>query len=159
MIRLYARALRGRRVADHVPHRHYHATTMMSALRLEGPLPTLVYEGGTDVPAMQAYFEHSLLPTLGPEDIVALDNLAAHKDPSLLELVRRRGATIWFLPPYSPDLNPIEKMWSKVKAALRKAAARTRKALLDAIRDALLSVTPRDIQGWFAECGYGNTIS
>jgi len=102
----------------------------------------------------QAYVREILLPVLRPGDIVILDNLGAHKNELPLELIRQAGAEARFLPAYSPDLNPIEMMWSKVKALLRKAQARTHPDLLKAIAHALACVTPQDALGWFAACGY-----
>lgn len=100
------------------------------------------------------YVRHVLIPTLRPGDIVVLDNLSAHKDAEALDLIRAAGAKVWFLPPYSPDLNPIEKMWSKIKEFLRAAKARTFDTLLNAIAAALATVTPQDAEGWFQSCGY-----
>jgi transposase len=117
----------------------------------------MVYEGGTDVPVMQAFAETELRRVLRPGDIVVLDNLNAHKDPEVIAAIERAGATVWHLPPYSPDFNPIEQMWSKVKSILRSLKARTAEALLDAIGVALRAVTAADAQGWFAHCGYRNT--
>lgn len=157
MTRLYGRSRRGERVVDHVPQRNWTATTMLSALRLDGSTPSMVYEGGTDAAAMQTFIEWQLAETLGPGDIVVLDNLAAHKTSEVIETIRATGAEVWFLPPYSPDFNPIEQMWSKVKSFLRTAAARTEEALLQAIGHALRWVTSSDAAGWFAHCGYRNT--
>ena len=118
----------------------------------------MVYEGGTDVAVMQAFAGGELRRILRPGDIVVMDNLSAHKDAR-----GDRGDRVGrcdrcgYLPPYSPDLNPIEKMWSKVKEILRSLKARTAEALLDAIGVALRAVTTTDAEGWFAHCGYGNT--
>jgi transposase len=98
--------------------------------------------------------EHFLAPTLEEGQIVVMDNLGAHKTDTLRELIEQRGCQLWFLPSYSPDLNPIEEAFSKVKAHLRKAAARTKEALVEAIAQALSVVTPRDAAGWFVHCGY-----
>jgi transposase len=157
MTRTYGRAPRGERVVDRVPAGKYHSTTMMGALRLDGTVAAMVYEGGTDVPVMQAFAETELRRVLRPGDIVVLDNLNAHKDPEVIAAIERAGATVWHLPPYSPDFNPIEQMWSKVKSILRSLKARTAEALLDAIGVALRAVTAADAQGWFAHCGYRNT--
>jgi transposase len=157
MTRRYGRAPRGERVVDHVPAGQYHSTTILGALRQDGTVAAMVYEGGTDVPVMQAFAEGQLQTILRPKDIVVMDNLAAHKDARVIAAIESAGAVVCFLPPYSPDLNPIEKMWSKVKEVLRSAEARTAEALLHAIGMALRAVTIDDAEGWFAHCGYGNT--
>ena len=114
----------------------------------------MALDGATDKDVFREYVQHILLPTLGPGDIVVLDNLSAHKDAEAIRLMESSGAQVWFLPPYSPDLNPIEKMWSKVKEFLRSAKARTQETLLDAIATALKKITAQDAEGWFASCGY-----
>jgi transposase len=114
----------------------------------------MAIEGTTDTEVFRAYVRHVLCPTLPPGDIVILDNLAPHKSPPTLCLIEAAGAAIRFLPAYSPDLNPIEKMWSKVKAGLRTAEARTQPALIQAIASALEDVTRQDATNWFASCGY-----
>ncbi len=157
MTRRYGRAPRGERVVDHVPAGVYHATTMLGALRRDGTIAAMVYEGGTDVPVMQAFAEGELRRILRPGDIVVMDNLSAHKDARVVAAIESAGAIACWLPPYSPDFNPIESMWSKVKEVLRSLEARTAEALLDAIGAALRSVTMTDAEGWFAHCGYGNT--
>ncbi len=106
---------------------------------------------------MQAFAATELRRILRPGDIVVMDNLSAHKDPRVIAAIERAGAAVWHLPPYSPDLNPIEPMWSKVKEILRSLAARTAEALLDAIGAALRAVTATDVENWFAHCGYRNT--
>jgi transposase len=126
---------------------------MMGAVRLDGAVAAMVYEGGTDVPVMQTFAETELRRILRPGDIVVMDNLAAHKDPEVIEAIERDGISVWHLPPYSPDYNPIEQMWSKVKGILRSIKARTAEALLEAIGVALRAVTATDAQGWFAHCG------
>jgi transposase len=99
------------------------------------------------------------LPTLKPGDIVVLDNLSAHKNQETRDLIESVGAELWFLPPYSPDLNPIEKMWSKIKSILRTLKARTEESLINAIAKAFEAVTTSDAKGWFKSCGYANTIN
>jgi transposase len=157
MTRRYGRAPRGPRVVDHVPAGKYHSTTMLGALRHDGTIAAMVYEGGTDVSVMRAFAEGELQTILRPKDIVVMDNLSAHKDAAVIAAIEAAGAIACYLPPYSPDLNPIERMWSKVKEVLRSLKARTAEALLDAIGVALRSVTTADAEAWFAHCGYGNT--
>jgi len=154
MTRLYGRSFDSGRIKDSAPHKHWSTTTMISGLRLDGGTPSMVIEGATDGDVFSAYIEKVLAPVLKPEDIVVMDNLSPHKMSCVRQLVESRGATVWFLPPYSPDLNPIEKMWSKIKAFLRKVKARTEEALYEAIRDALKTVTTSDAKGWFSSCGY-----
>ena len=127
---------------------------MISSVRLNGSTACMAIDGATTGEVFRAYVRHVLLPTLQPGDIVVLDNLSAHKDTEALDLIRSTGAAVCFLPPYSPDLNPIEKMWSKVKESLRAAKARTPEALFNAIADALKTITPEDAEGWFSSCGY-----
>ena len=115
----------------------------------------MVVDGATTKDIFKAYVENILLPTLRPGDIVVLDNLSSHKNQEIRDLIESVGAELRFLPPYSPDLNPIEKMWSKVKAILRKLKARTEQALIAAIAKALEQVTASDAKGWFKSCGYG----
>lgn len=127
---------------------------MISSLRLDGSTACMTIEGATDTEVFRTYVEKLLCPTLKPGDIVIMDNQGSHKSPATLELIKKAGAEAWFLPAYSPDLNPIEKMWSKLKASLRSAEARTPEELDDAIAVGLEKVTPRDARGWFASCGY-----
>jgi len=127
---------------------------MLGSLRLDGTTSCMTIEGATDTEVFRAYVRCVLIPTLKPGDWVILDNLSPHKNPETLGLIAQVPAQVWFLPPYSPDLNPIEKMWSKIKAALRTAKARTKKRLGVAIARALVSVTAHDATGWFASCGY-----
>ena len=126
----------------------------MLAMRLDGSTACLAIEGATDAEVFRTYVEQVLVPTLRKGDIVVMDNLAAHKTESTLALIHAAGAEALFLPAYSPDLNPIERMWSKVKNALRSAAARTLPDLQNAIGKALGQVTGSDAANWFGSCGY-----
>lgn len=154
MTRLYGRTLDGRRLVDTVPHGHWSTTSLLASFRLDGSTAAMTLPGATDRLAFDAYVEKVLVPTLRVGDIVVVDNLSPHKSPQAAEHIRQTGAELWFLPPYSPDLNPIEKMWSKVKAHLRRAKARTTQALDRAVAAALNSITARDAAGWFKHCGY-----
>ena len=154
MTRRYGRAPRGERVAEGVPHGHWKVLTLTAAIRLGGVGGCLALDGATDGMVFETYAERLLAPGLRPGDIVIMDNLPAHKHGPAAAAIRSAGAEVRFLPPYSPDLNPIEKMFSKVKEALRAAAARTIDGLIDAIGEALSKVTDRDIHGWFRSCGY-----
>ena len=127
---------------------------MLASIRLDGSTACMTLDGATDTEVFRAYVREVLCPTLHPGDIVVMDKLSPHKNDRTLALIEQVGATVRFLPAYSPDLNPIEKMWSKVKQFLRSAEARTREALLAAIAAALASVTLQDAVNWFASCGY-----
>ncbi len=127
---------------------------MISSVRLDGTTACMTIEGATNTEVFQAYVREVLVPSLRPGDIVVMDNLGAHKNELTLTLIEQAGAEARFLPAYSPDLNPIEMMWSKVKALLRKAQARNHPDLLVAIASALNAVTPADTLGWFTHCGY-----
>jgi transposase len=154
MTRLYGRAFGGQRVRDNAPHGHWCTTTMISSIRLDGSTAPLVIEGPTDRDVFESFVSQVLVPTLGAGDIVVMDNLSPHKTSAVLDAIEATGAEVWFLPPYSPDFNPIEKMWSKIKAFLRKVKARTYEALIAAIGAALATVTGSDALNWFQSCGY-----
>jgi transposase len=136
------------------PHGHWNSTTVIGAMRLDGSTACMAIEGATDVEVFGAYVRQVLSPLLKPGDLVVMDNLAAHKSEGILAMIRQAGAEAVFLPAYSPDLNPIEKMWSKLKQRLRSLEARTLPALMTAIGQALEAVTPQDTLNWFASCGY-----
>jgi transposase len=154
MTRLRGRAKAGQRLVDDAPYGHWCTTTMISSIRYDASTACMAIDGATTGEVFRAYVQHILLPTLKPGDIVVMDNLAAHKDAEALGLIRSAGAEVRFLPPYSPDLNPIEKMWSKIKEFLRDAKSRTQEALYNAIAAALKTVTLQDAEGWFTSCGY-----
>jgi transposase len=154
MTRRYARAARGVRAYDRVPCGRWETTTMIAAVGRNGPQAPWVIEGPIDGHSFATWATHVLAPTLIPGDIVVLDNLSAHRNSEAASAIEAKGATVWFLPPYSPDLNPIEKMWSKIKALLRKAKARDPETLFTAIGSAFAAVSKSDIQNWFASCGY-----
>ena len=154
MTRLRGRALRGERVYASQPYGHWHSTTMLSSIRLDGTTACMTIEGATDTEVFRAFVRTVLCPTLHPGDLVVMDNLSPHKNDLTLGLIEQAGATVCFLPAYSPDLNPIEKMWSKVKQFLRSAEARTCAELLTTIAAALQTVTRQDALNWFASCGY-----
>jgi len=141
-------------VYAYTPGGHWSTTTMIAALRTSGPSAPMVINGPVDTEVFRAYVQHVLLPTLCPGDIVVMDNLSSHKAPDIRERIESAGAYLWYLPPYSPDFNPIEQMWSKVKNALRTAGARTEETLYNAIAQALKTVTSTNAKGWFQACGY-----
>ena len=155
MTRLYARAPRGVRAYGSVPRNRGKNTTLIASMTVEGAMgEAMAVEGSTKAFVFEAYLERFLAPALQEGQIVVMDNLSAHKTDRVRELIEGRGCALWFLAAYSPDLNPIEEAFSKVKALLRKAAARTREALVQAMGAALSSVTPQDAAGWFSHCGY-----
>lgn len=154
MTRLHGRSPKGERLICQAPHGHWCTTTMISSVRLDGSTACMTIEGSTNTEVFQAYVREVLVPSLRPGDIVVLDNLGAHKNEFTLALIEQARAEVRFLPAYSPDLNPIEMMWSKVKALLRKAQARNHPDLLAAIASALNAVTSDDALGWFTHCGY-----
>jgi transposase len=127
---------------------------MISSMRLDGSTACMTIEGATDAEVFRAYVRHVLCPTLRKGDVVIMDNLSPHKSEPTLCLIAQAGAEVLFLPAYSPEFNPIEKMWNKIKACLRSAQARTQPALIKALALALASVTPQDARNWFASCGY-----
>lgn len=152
--RLRGRAQRGQRVHARCPAGHWHTLTLMSSIRLDGSTACMALEGTTDTESFRAYVREVLVPTLRPGDLVVMDNLSPHKSDPTLALIAAAGAEVLFLPAYSPDLNPIEKMWSKIKSLLRTAEARTATGLITAIGHALAQITPKDALGWFTSCGY-----
>ena len=151
---LYAYSLRGQRAYAQVPRNRGPNTTLLTSISLEGMGPSLAVEGATNREVFEAYVEQVLSPTLREGQVVVMDNLSAHKGERVRELIEARGCEILYLPPYSPDYNPIEEAFSKVKCILRKAETRTRKALIEAMGRALDGVTNRDARGFFEHCGY-----
>ena len=154
MTRLYGRAPRGERVFDSAPQNYGENVTMLGALSATGLCALMTVNGATDGEVFAAFVREVLAPTLRAGDIVVLDNLGAHRSAAAREAVEARGARLQFLPPYSPDMNPIERCWSKVKTALRAAKARTREALERAIKQAIATVSESDARAWFKHCGY-----
>ena len=154
MTRLYGRARGGERCLDSAPCGHWETVTILSSIRLDGSTENLVFEGAIDRKMFDAYIKEILSPTLRPGDIVVMDNLNAHKSQKACDEIRKRQAEVLFLPAYSPDLNPIEKMWSKLKQVLRGIKARTGEELFVATGTALDTITSNDAQGWFKSCGY-----
>jgi transposase len=155
MTRLRARAPRGKRAYGKVPRNRGKNTTLIAAITLEGGMGiSMTVEGATDAEAFEAYVERFLAPSLCEGQVVVLDGLGAHRTHRVRELIEARGAELVFLPSYSPDLNPIEEAFSKIKALVRKEGARVREALVEAIARALAAVTIEDAAGWFTHAGY-----
>ena len=154
MTRLYGRAPANERVVDYTPDVRFERTTILSSVRANGDMVPLVFEGALNGEFFKEYISNCLAPTLKTGDIVVMDNLSSHKVKGVVDPIIAAGATVLYLPPYSPDLNPIEMMWSKMKAYLRKVKATTKKLLEGAITEALLSITVSDIRAWFKKNGY-----
>jgi transposase len=161
MDRTYGRAPSGVRLDGPVPHGHWKVGTLTAAVRLGGVPASacLAFDGATDARCFETYVERCLAPALRPGDIVVMDNLACHKAAEVERLIAAAGAEVRYLPAYSPDLNPIEQLFSQLKERLRKAKARTVDALIEAMGEALRTVGPEDIVGWFGHSGYGPTGS
>jgi transposase len=154
MTRLYGRAAKHKRVIDAVPDTRFHRTTILSSVRLDGTTIPFVFEGALNGDIFRVYITQLLVPSLKPGDIVIMDNLSSHKVSGIADAIEAAGAAVIFLPPYSPDLNPIELMWSKIKAILRKLKIRAKELLVDAIAYAFNCVSTSDISGWFKHDGY-----
>jgi transposase len=154
MTRTYARAPSGERAVAAVPKNWGDSMTVVAALTLDGIIAPMMLHGAMNARAFEAYIEQCLVPELREGDVVVLDNLAAHKKPIVCELIERAGASVLYLPPYSPDFNPIEPSWSKFKSILRSLGARTVDALQHGVRLALRAITPTDARGWFEHCGH-----
>lgn len=158
MTRLYGRAPVGERCIDHTSHGHWKTMTMISAIRMEGVVDdaTLLIDGPMNRDTFETYTEQCLVPSLRPGDVVIMDNLSSHKSEAVREMIESAQADLWYLPPYSPDLNPIEKLWSKVKAWLRRVMASTFDGLMDAMAHALRAVDAEECANYFRSCGYGH---
>ena len=152
MIRLYGRALKGERVLDYAPHGHWNTTTLVAAITWESAIAPMVLDGPMDRLSFEAYVAQVLIPELPADAIVVMDNLSAHKSKTTRNLFQEAGIELHYQPPYSPDFNPIELMWSKVKNSLRTAKARTQEQLYEAIAHALAQITSSDTQGFFRHC-------
>jgi len=154
MDRLRSRAPKGVRAYGRVPKNRGKNLTLIASMSLDGMGESMCVEGATDARAFEAYVEHFLAPSLREGQVVVMDNLGAHRPQKVRELIEARGAELVFVPSYSPDLNPIEQAFSKIKNILRKLSARTHEALLEAMEEALCKVTPADAAGWFDHCDY-----
>jgi transposase len=150
-------APRGERLVEAVPHGHWQTTTFIGGLRLDGMYAPMVVDGATNGDVFRAYVEQVLVPDLRPGDTVVMDNLSSHKVAGVREAIEAAGARVLYLPSYSPDLNPIENAFSKIKALLRKAAERSMEGLWKKIGEILEKITPNDCQGYFRNCGYAAT--
>lgn len=150
----YGRAPRGERVVSRAPRNHGSNTTLIAALSLDGITAAMTVEGAMDRLAFDVFVTEVLAPSLTPGQVVVWDNLNVHKSADAQRLITARGCQLLWLPPYSPDFTPVEQVFSKLKTVLRRAEARTRDTLDDAITAGLATITATDAQGWFAHCGY-----
>lgn len=158
LAKLYGRCTKGERLCDSAPAGRWLTTTMLSAVRVDGPIAPLLVDGPVDGVIFSAWIEQFLLRELRPGDVVIMDNLNTHRVAKASQLLQASGHQLLYLPPYSPDLNPIENMWSKVKSILRTLKARTFDELLNAVKIALSEITTTDCQGFFRHCGYRSII-
>ena len=154
MSRSWEWAEKGERVPEAIPAGHWQSFTLLGAISDSGLLATMTIEAATDAEVFQAFIDQVLAPRLRPGQIVVMDNLSAHKVASVRQSIEAAGASLLYLPPYSPDLNPIEKCWSKIKQMLRSLKARTAEALQAAMTLALASISPQNARAWFQFCGY-----
>lgn len=159
LVRRYGRGLHGARVRDHAPDGRWHTTTFLAALRVTGLTAPAVFDGPIDGASFLAYIEQVLTPTLTAGDIVIMDNLSCHKSPAVRRAIEAVGAQLWFLPTYSPDFNPIEHAFAKLKALLRAARCRTREALWDRIGATVSKYEPAECRNYFRHCGYSAATS
>ena len=158
MTPLYAYAPRGERAVGKVPRNYGASMTLIASLSLSGMGEAMMLDGAADAAAFEVYMEQMLAPSLHPGQIVVLDNLSIHLGPRVKQAIEARGCRLLFLPTYSPDLSPIEEAFSKLKTVLRRAEARTREALQEAIAQALDLISARDARGWFRHCGYPSPV-
>lgn len=154
MTRLYGRAPRNRRLVDAVPHGHWHTTTFIAALRCDGLTAPGIFEGAINGNSFVAYVEQVLVPTLKKGDVVIMDNLGSHKVTGVREAIEAAGASLMFIPPYSPDMNPIEQAFAKLKALLRAKKLRTMKALWDVLGNITDCFTPGECANFLRHAGY-----
>jgi transposase len=157
MARRYGRAPAGQRLVGPIPHGHWKTTTFVAALGAAGMTAPMVIDGAMTGDLFVAYVEQVLVPALEPGDVVVMDNLACHKRARVRELIEGAGGALWYLPPYSPDLNPIELAFAKLKALLRKAGKRTVDGLWEFLGQALDAFSPQECRNYFRHCGYAGT--
>jgi transposase len=159
MVRLHGRCPQSQRLVAFAPAGHYSNSTLLSGMRLDGVVAPMLIDGPVNAETFAAYIEQCMVPMLEPGDILIIDNLPAHKSERVTAAVEGAGCMLVYLPSYSPDFNPIENMWSKVKASIRSAAARTFDTVVNAVGVALNSITLSDCEGYFSHCGYGDSAT
>lgn len=145
---------RGERVKGYIPDARWESLSILSSLRIDGSTEAIVYEGGLDGEFFRQWVKDALIKTLHKGDIVVMDNMSSHKVAGVIELIKSVGAEIKYLPPYSPDFNPVELMWSKLKSELRSQGKVKVEELIEATGRAMRKITPQDAQGWYKHCGY-----
>jgi len=158
MARRYGRCPKGQRLVSAVPHGHWKTTTFVAALRLDGLTAPTVIDGALNGDLFVAYVQQQLVPTLRPGDVVVMDNLSCHKRAEVRQAIEAAGARLLYLPPYSPDLNPIEQVFAKLKQLLRSAGKRTVEELWEFLGRALDAFDPEECRNYFRHCGYGATL-
>jgi transposase len=154
LLRRYGRSRRGTRLHDHTPCRHWQTHTVIAGLRLDGVVAPAVFDGPIDTPTFLAYVDQVLVPTLQPGDVVVLDNLSVHKHPAIVTRLEAAGAILRFLPPYSPDFNPIEQVFAKLKAFFRAARPRSFDEVCELMATALGRFTSTECRNYVRHCGY-----
>ena len=154
MSRYWGWAAKGEKIPEAIPAGHWRSFTLLGAMTHSGLLATMTVEDATDTDVFLAFLDQVLCPKLQPGHIVVMDHLSAHKAPMVRDRIEATGASLLYLPPYSPDLNPIEKCWAKIKLVLRTLKARTAEALDPAITEAITAITSQDAMGWLHHCGY-----
>lgn len=157
MSRYWGWGEKGEKIPEAIPAGHWRSFTLLGAMTSSGLLAAMTIEDSTDTDIFLAFLDQVLCPKLQPGQIVVMDNLSAHKAPAVREKIEATGASLLYLPPYSPDLNPIEKCWAKIKGILRSLKARTAEALDPAITQAIAAISPENALGWLHHCGYGYT--
>ena len=155
LTRLWGRAARGQRITEATPQGHWKVLTILGAISLRGVVAAMTIESANDGDVFLVYLEQVLCPKLHAGDLVVMDNLSAHKVPGVRKLIEATGAGLLYLPPYSPDFNPIEKVWAKLKQLLRAAKARTTELLEEAVAEILKAITADNAAAWYRHCGYG----
>ena len=158
MTRLYGRSPVGQRLLAHQPHGHYQTSTLIAGVRLRGPCAPWVFEGAMNGEMFLAWVRQGLVPTLQSQDVVIMDNLATHKVAGVRQAIEAVGARLLYLPPYSPDFNPIENLWSKIKQILRRLSPRTADQLLRAVATAFAAITTADCHGFFLHARYATLL-
>ena len=154
MTRLYGRAFGGERVVEYVPDCRYESNTILSSVRLSGDTVPVIFEGALNGATFKTWVNGFLIPSLEKGDIVMMDNISSHKVTGIVEAIEKAGVAVMFSPEYSPDLNPIELMWAKIKSVIRSLKPRSFAELADAVATAFDAVSPDDISAWFEHCGY-----
>jgi len=158
MTRIYGRAKSGKRVNEYVPDIRFERTSVISSIKINAEQAPFMFSGTLTGEVFEIYVREVLVPFLKEGDIIILDNLSAHKVKGALDPINKKGASVIFLPPYSPDFNPIELAWSKMKSIIRKLKPRSKDELVDTMKSAIEMITSADMYGWFAHCGYSFNV-